>query len=57
MKKKSRPASAPKKSRTAAKEFYPDNDPEWEHLEERYSTIGDDMRKLASLLTPATDIE
>ncbi len=49
MKKKKTPSHG-RRSKVAAKTVYPDMDPEWEHLEERYSSIGDDMRKLAQLL-------
>lgn len=52
MKKKSRAPSttAKRNGRTAAVKPYPDNDPEWDDLEQRYSQINDDMRKLAQLL-------
>ena len=50
MKKKSRVPSGAKRARSAVKP-YPDNDPEWHDLEERYSQINEDMRKLAQLLT------
>jgi len=52
MKKKSRApttTATAKRGRSAAKP-YPDNDPEWDDLEQRYSQINDDMRKLAQLL-------
>ena len=49
MKKKSRTPTTVKRGRSAAKP-YPDNDPEWDDLEQRYSQINDDMRKLAQLL-------
>jgi len=49
MKKKHRVATANKRTRSGAKP-YPDNDPEWDNLEERYSRINDDMHKLAQLL-------
>lgn len=49
MKKKQRITAATKRTRSGAKP-YPDNDPEWDNLEERYSQINDDMHKLAQLL-------
>ncbi len=51
MRKKTRAAAAGKREKSGAKGPFPDNDPEWEHLEERFSQIdGSDMRKLAELL-------
>lgn len=51
-KKKNRTPSAEKRVRSGSKrEAFPDNDPEWDSLEERYSQINDDMRKLAEMLT------
>jgi len=50
MKKKQRtPPTGSKRTRPGTKP-YPDNDPEWDDLEQRYSQINDDMRKLAQLL-------
>lgn len=39
-----------KRVRSSGEKPYPDNDPEWDDLEQRYSQINGDMRKLAQLL-------
>jgi len=53
-KRKKAPVHHGKRGKTAEKgkepKSYPDADPEWEHLEERYSQIGSEMRSLAKLL-------
>ena len=49
MKKKHRTPTATRRTRSGTRP-YPDNDPEWQNLEERYSQINDEMRKLAELL-------
>lgn len=50
MKKRQKAAPASKRARNSARHPYPDNDPEWEQLEQRYSQFGDEMRKLAGLI-------
>lgn len=52
MKKKGRPSAGRKPGRAGSKRRYPDGDPEWEHLEERYSQINGELRKLVELLPP-----
>ena len=56
MPKKKKTPSA-KRGKTAEKgaKPYPDPDPEWERLEERYSQIGSEMRSLAKLLNVGGD--
>ena len=56
MKKKSRTPTPVKRGRSAAKP-YPDNDPEWDDLEQRYSQINSDMRKLAQLLGEEQEVQ
>ncbi|MBI4348593.1 MAG: hypothetical protein HY553_17265 [Elusimicrobia bacterium] len=48
------PASKTPPSDAEPKNF-PDADPEWEHLEERYSQIGSEMRSLAKMLGVSGD--
>jgi hypothetical protein len=49
MKKKQHRVPTPKRAKSGVK-LYPDADPEWDDLEERYSQINGEMRKLAQLL-------
>ena len=49
MKRKQRAQIVAKRSR-AGRASVQQIDPEWDHLEERYSQIGSDMRRLAELL-------
>lgn len=48
---------APAAERAEEPRSYPDADPEWEHLEERYSQIGSEMRSLAKMLGVNGDTE
>lgn len=54
--KKSSKAPASKRAKPEkAEKSYPDPDPEWEKLEERYSQIGSEMRSLAKMLGVSGD--
>ena len=49
-KKKKKAAASSKKAAPSKKAAAVEPDPEWEHLEERYSQIGSEMKELAKML-------
>ena len=56
--KKKPAAKAPKKAKGAETETsaVAERDPEWDHLEERYSSLGTNMRALAKLVNGSTNL-
>ncbi len=52
-----RAKAAPAAETAEAPRHFPDSDPEWDQLEERYSQIGSEMRSLAKMLGVNSDTE
>lgn len=55
MPKKRKTPTAKRGKAPQAQKPYPDPDPEWANLEERYSQIGSEMRSLAKMLNVSED--
>lgn len=55
MAKKKSPPSGKRAKADRKKGSYPDKDPEWDHLEERFSTLNSDFGKLAEIVSRDPD--